>query len=223
MIYSRRSARTRLSAVAVTATAALTLAACGGSTTDGTQDTEGSPSTVTSTLTATANSEKTSGSIAKEKTSDSKAGVAPLGDANTAMKTLRPEAPAELMVTGMRVGQHDNFERVVFDLEGTGSPGWFIDYTSKPAQQGSGNPVQVEGSTALNVNIDGTVMPFELGKEDPNLGTLPGSGGLVTEIISLGTFEGRSQFIIGLNGNHPYSVQVLEEPTRLVIDILHSS
>lgn len=153
-------------------------------------------------------------------TASSNAGLAPLGVADIATKTQRQSDGAELVVTGVRVGKHETFDRVVFDLEGTGAPGWFIEYTNTPAQQGSGNPVEYAGDTALNVNIEGTLMPFELGLEDPQLGTIEGTDQVVTQIISQGTFEGRAQFVIGVRGAaHPYSVQVLEEPTRLVIDI----
>ena len=149
------------------------------------------------------------------------AGLTPLGDANLAMKTLRPPVPSELVVTSVRVGKHEGFDRVVFDFTGKGSPGWFIDYTDSPAQQGSGNPISYQGATALDVSIDGTAYPFQLEMEDPNIGTVPGAGGVVTQVLSGGTFEARSQFVIGLDGRHPYSVQVLNEPTRLVIDVLH--
>ncbi len=148
-------------------------------------------------------------------------GLTPLGDADTAVKTQRPEAPAQLMVVNVRVGSHEGFDRVVFDLAGSGNPGWFIDYTTQPSQQGSGNPVPYDGTVALNVNIDGTAYPFELGMEDPQLGRVPGSGN-VNEVISVGTFEGRSQFIIGLQRQSAYSVEVLEDPKRLVVDIVQS-
>ncbi len=150
-------------------------------------------------------------------------GIAPLGDANTAMKTQRVEAPSQLLVTQVRTGKHQGFERVVFEFIGQGEPGWFIDYTDHPTQQGSGSPITYRGDTALNVNIDGTVLPFELGREDPKLGRVDGQDGFVTEVISAGTFEGRSQFVIGMRGQHPYSVQVLHGPTRLVVDILQTS
>ncbi len=136
------------------------------------------------------------------------------------MKTLRPEAPSQLMVTDVRTGSHAGFDRVVFDLTGEGNPGWFMDYTDTPAQQGSGNTIKYDGSTTINVNIDGTVYPFDLGMEDPQIGTVQGTGNLVTEVISAGTFEGRSQFVVGLDGQHPYSVTVLQNPHRLVIDVL---
>lgn len=148
------------------------------------------------------------------------AGLTPLGDANTTLKTERPGAPSQLLVTNIRTGKHEGFERVVFDLEGTGTPGWFIDFTDRPTQQGSGNTVKVDGDAALNVNIDGTVLPFEVGHDDPGLKTTDGHGGFITQVVPVGTFEGRSQFFIGLKGQHAYSVQALKEPTRLVIDIL---
>ena len=145
------------------------------------------------------------------------------GAAMVSVATAVSEPPAHLLVVGVRTGKHQGFERVVFDLEGEGSPGWFIDYTNSPAQQGSGHPIKFQGATALNVNIDGTVLPFEMNRPDPNIGTVAGQGGFVTEVVSAGTFEGRSQFVIGLAEEHAYSVQVLPNPTRLVIDILEAA
>lgn len=155
-----------------------------------------------------------------QSTTTTKAGVTPLGDATVDNKTERPSSDALLLVTGVRVAKHDGFDRIVFDLEGTGNPGWFVDYTSSPSQQGSGNPIPFVGDIALNVNIDGVTYPFEVGKEDPNLGTIPGADGIVTEVKSVGTFEGRAQFVVGISGaKAPFSVSVLTEPTRLVVDI----
>ena len=60
-----------------------------------------------------------------------------------------------------------------------------------------------------------------LGMDDPQIGTVQGTGS-ITEVISAGTFEGRSQFIISLDSQLPYSVEVLEDPSRIVIDILQA-
>lgn len=149
------------------------------------------------------------------------AGATPLGDADNNMKTLRPEVPAQLLVTEVRTGSHAGFDRIVFEFEGDGDPGWFIDYTETASQLGSGKQVPYTGTVALNVNIDGTVYPNDLGLDDPKLGTTEGSGN-ITEVISAGMFEGRSQFIVGLTAAYPYSVEVLEDPKRLVIDIVQS-
>lgn len=176
--------------------------------------------TVTSTMT------KTSAPISQEATDTTgtaraDAGLTPLGDADTTMKTLRPEPSSQLVVTGVRLGTHEGFDRVVFDLTGDGAPGWFIDYNDRPVQQGSGFPIEFPGDSALEVNIDGTTYPFTLGIDPPQIGTTVGPGPIVAGVTSSGSFEGRTQFVIGVNGGkHPYSVQTLDNPSRLVIDIL---
>ena len=199
--------RLKMTSVAVLSLSALTLTACGS----GDTETSGTPA---QTMAATSDGENMTSP------GNATSGPVPLGSADMSMKTLRPNAPAQLMVTDVRLGSHAGFDRVVFDLTGEGEPGWFMDFTDSPSQQGSGDPINYEGATALNVNIDGTVYPFDLGMEDPQIGTVEGTGNLVTEVISAGTFEGRSQFVIGLDGKHPYSVTVLQDPQRLVVDIL---
>ncbi|WP_075724862.1 AMIN-like domain-containing (lipo)protein [Corynebacterium aquilae] len=194
--------------------AAGSLVACSATDTASTSTTAAEPKSIaatsdTSTMASTATTRPSAD-----------AGLTPLGNANKEMKTLRPEAPSNLVVTGVRLGTHQGFDRVVFDLSGQGQPGWFIDYVDAPTQQASGLPLKTAGDTFLDVGIDGTAYPFEAGIKEPNLAPVDGPGPIVAQVTSGGTFEGRSQFIIGLNGGqHPYSVQVLTNPTRLVIDI----
>ncbi|MEJ5927914.1 hypothetical protein WG915_04685 [Corynebacterium sp. H128] len=155
--------------------------------------------------------------------SNSASAIQPLGDTNSTMKTQRAEAPAKLVPTAMRAGAHQNFDRVVIELAGEGTPGWHVDYTTTPQQQASGLDLKVSGDSFLNVNIDGTTYPFEVGIPDPELTPVKGEGPAVVEVVSGGTFEGRSQFVIGLKGDRrPYSVAFLEDPKRLVIDFEQS-
>ncbi len=146
---------------------------------------------------------------------------APLGSPDTDSKMRYTEGERRLIVTGVRVAAHDDFDRVVFDLEGEGVPGWWIDYDDAPGQQGSGFPIEHGGVTALNVHIDGTPYPFILDRDVVDIGTVPGAGGVVSDVTSAGIFEARSQFAVGTSGRLPYSVTALENPTRVVIDILH--
>ncbi|WP_055122188.1 AMIN-like domain-containing (lipo)protein [Corynebacterium oculi] len=210
LIDAPRSPRRRAVAAALTASTLL-LASCGtGNDTTQPSPSQGSLSASEGTAADTTDASAKNG-----------AGLTPLGNADIAMKTMRPREPSELVVTEMRTGSHEGFDRVVFEMKGEGDPGWYADYTDHPSQQASGNPIEYHGATALTVNIDGTVYPFDLGIEDPVLNRLtPTDGGNITDVISVGTFEGRSQFIIGLNKKVPYSVQVLHEPTRLVIDLV---
>lgn len=182
-------------AVAVVGT--IVFAACVTACVDsGTPTAHSGSDSVASTLSAS------SGSGSSETTPPAPdAGMRSLGSANTNLKTQRPGAPAQLVVTNVRVGTHEGFERIVFEFHGSGDPGWFIDYSDSPTQQGSGSPVEYTGDTALNINIDGTAYPFEVGIPDPRLNPVPGSGGIVTEVVSAGTFEGRSQFVVGIKGS----------------------
>ncbi|GAB3703638.1 AMIN-like domain-containing (lipo)protein [Corynebacterium nasicanis] len=200
----RKSSPRRTSLAAVLAAGALGLAACGTGVGQENRNADGDRSLMETLTAATLGGNDTTAT----------------GAADVAQKTARPDAPAMLMVESVRVAAHDGFDRVDFDLVGDGEPGWFVDYTTTPKQQGSGNPVEVKGSVFLNVNIDGTTYPFELGREDPHIGTVAGAGNL-TEVVSVGTFEGRSQFAIGMKEKLPYSVEVLHDPHRLVIDIRH--
>lgn len=161
----------------------------------------------------------TAASTGASRSASAAAGITPLGSPNTERKTERLQAPAELQVYDIRIGRHEEFDRVVFEFRGTGLPGWLVDYTDNPTQQASGKPITIAGTSILNVNIDGTVYPFE-GDGTEAQAPKPPLGSGITEVVSSGTFEGRSQFFIGLDhGRTPYSVTLLPDPTRVVLDI----
>lgn len=221
----------------------LTLSAC----TDGSGNGSDPPTQTTTTATATATSPApgtatataTSGTTGTTATSPSTSptggtpsatagtptstppATSPLGSPDTAAKRQDPSAGAQLEVTNVRVGRHADFDRVVLDLAGEGTPGWFADLNADPRQAGSGFPVEYEGSTSIDLQVTGLAMPEPVDGEYRDIGTVPGAGGVVTEVVSGGWFEGQTQFVIGLSGEHPYSIQVIEDPTRLVVDILH--
>lgn len=148
--------------------------------------------------------------------SDVEPATGPMGDPATEDQWVQPDG-ASLMVTGVRTASHDGFDRVVFDLEGEGAPGWITMYTETPTQQGSGHPIDYTGNIALQVGVEGTPYPNDAGTEPPMLGTFPGAGN-VTEVTYSSLFEGRTEFVIGLEEQVPYSVTPLENPSRLVID-----
>ncbi|MCS4491436.1 hypothetical protein N7326_03045 [Corynebacterium sp. ES2794-CONJ1] len=153
--------------------------------------------------------------------SSASAGITPLGEASKEMRTQRPSVPSLLVPQEVRIGSHKGFDRVVIEFAGTGKPGWYIDYVDTPTQQASGLVVDIPGDSFLNVNIDGLVLPFEVGLDsDAVTDLVKGPGPIVTAVKPSGTFEGRGQFVIGLNGSPaPYSVEVLDNPVRVVIDI----
>lgn len=220
MENAARSPRLRVAALLAGAgLVGLTACGAGGSSTEETSPAALSTPLVSSSVLPT---------VADSPSASPDAGLTPLGSANTEMKTQRPQPPADsapmtLGIQDVRFGSHDGFDRVVVELDGTGEPGWFADYSDKAIQQASGHTLPVAGTTFLNLGIDGISYPFEKGRDDYSFEPIKPGGGLVAEVYGAGVFEARYQLVIGLNGGaHPYSVQLLSNPTRVVVDILHS-
>lgn len=144
----------------------------------------------------------------------------PLGTPDTAVKQRRPEG-GDLSVTDVRLAEHDTFTRIVFDIAGNSSPGWWVDWTTDPLQQASGLPVDISGENFLDVNIEGIGYPGDAAGESVANGSFGGVG-IVEDVQLTSIYEGRAQFLIGVSGPpRSYSVSLLENPTRVVVDIAH--
>jgi len=63
----------------------------------------------------------------------------------------------------VRTARQPGYDRVVFDLGGTGTPGWRVEYTTNPVYEGSGDPVTLEGTVFLQVILRGVGLPYDTG------------------------------------------------------------
>ena len=139
--------------------------------------------------------------------------------------TDRREADAEagtLAVTEVRIGQHDGFDRVVFEIAGDGRAGWSVAYTDEALAQGSGAPVEVDGDAVLRVAIRGMTLPPDLPEtievwDEERLDAR--SGGVIVEVVDDTIFEGQHTFFVGTAGERPFLVERIEDPQRIVIDL----
>jgi hypothetical protein len=150
-------------------------------------------------------------------------GIDPLAGETT---TGPDEADGEwgtLAVTDVRVATHDGFDRIVFETDGDGTPGWFAEYAEATAQ-GSGEPVEVEGEVTLRVAITMVTLPPDL---PDDLAPWDGerldgpAGGVVLEVVEDTIFEGHHTFFVGLDDERPFLVERFDDPDRVVIDVLH--
>jgi hypothetical protein len=137
--------------------------------------------------------------------------------------TSRSEAtgPASLSVTGVRLGGHGGFDRVVYELGGEGAPGWWVEYVDEPTQDGSGQRIDVPGSAFLQVYLEGVGYPFDTGVPEydgPRTVTAPDVQA-IRGVTVAGVFEGRHMSAIGVSEVRPYRVFRLESPPRVVIDV----
>ncbi len=146
--------------------------------------------------------------------------------ANTAADDGGQGSGNALGLTGVRMAHHPGFDRVVFDLGGTGTPGWRVEYTTRPRYDGSGDPVSLKGTTYLQVFLRGMGYPDDIGIAPYGDSTtrLPGTGTRgIAEIVPGGVFEGDQQAFIGLTGaKRPFRAFALANPARVVVDVRDS-
>ncbi|MCT1491580.1 hypothetical protein M3G47_00110 [Corynebacterium sanguinis] len=166
-----------------------------------------SPTTTTSTVIPTAQAL----SAVEETTS--------MGPFGTDRVQAYPAPGTELVISDVRVGSHDDFDRVVFEFSGTGTPGYVAGYTPEPLQQASGYPIEVNGQAYLEVMIQGTPMAM-LSPNDALIETGPMdlAAGNIQGVTHGGVFEADTQYIVGLDKQRPFNLYVLENPARVVVD-----
>lgn len=129
-------------------------------------------------------------------------------------------ANSALVLTEVRIGEHQGNDRVVFEFAGEGSPGYMISYVTSPAQQGSGNPIDVPGSTFLQVMMTGQTIPMEGAAQEIERGLVTSPDApTVKGVYFAGQFEGMGQSVIGLDSKRPYTAFTLDSPPRLVVDL----
>jgi hypothetical protein len=189
------------------------LAGCGEGETS-----EASPSAAAGGSSASAATTSPAAGAAEEGTDD-----APDFPANTDADTAEASAGAAVTVSDIRIGAHDGFDRVVFEVGGTGTPGWDVRYVDAASSQGSGDPVDVAGDAVLQVTLTGAGYPYATGVEEYAGPSLTGSGtSVVTEVVWDATFEGTSVAFVGAGAENPFRVYALENPSRVVLEVAHS-
>lgn len=216
-----RSARVVMAALA----GAALLAACndGGDTepTPAAPETSSAPATASASPTASATGTDDDGATA----APAEETVEPADAADFGTEPQNdPEWPAgggDLLPTGVRVGSHEGYERVVFDFEGTGTPGWRVEYVDEAVEDPKGDVVDVAGDYTLQVIATGVRYPE--GEDETGRiaqGTYDADDAdLVEEVRVTGIFEGQNQAFIGLDEKAPFRAFTLSDPARLVVDV----
>ncbi len=115
----------------------------------------------------------------------------------------------------VRPGQHECWDRIVFDINTTEYVGFKIGYVPVVTRDGSGFEVPVAGSAALQLTINAWAPVLFDGY------SYTADWGALREVKYAGSFEGVTTFAIGTNGARPFAVSHwLEGDTmHVIIDI----
>lgn len=134
------------------------------------------------------------------------------------------ERAGQVIVTGITASAQDSFDRVVFELDGAGLPGWDIQYVPAAIQDGSGFPVSLAGAQILQVRITNAAFPPDAAATE-FAGNQPVilAGRAVQEVVYTNWFEGAATAFIGVNGDseRAFRAYAVESPAQLVVDIEH--
>jgi len=147
----------------------------------------------------------------------------------TSLKESAPYTGAE--VYSVRSGQHDCYDRVVFDVNGADPVGYHVRYVDSVHADGSGEPVPVAGHAALEVIVHapdfGSASSGHQPWRDPwKVGeTLldPHGWQALDAVTFAGSFEGQTTFAVGVDARAPFRVHTLPDHavTHVVLDIAH--
>jgi hypothetical protein len=140
-------------------------------------------------------------------------------------------APPTLGLTGVDVAVQDDFDRVTFTLEGDERfAGWRVQYVDEARAVGTGDLIDVEGDAIIRVILTGMALPPDLPDdiEDRVMDVLDEAtfvlgGDAIVEVVLDGPFEGQQQVFIGTTGQLPFTVERLDDPQRVYVDVFHGS
>jgi hypothetical protein len=140
-----------------------------------------------------------------------------LAAAPTATHNDAPVQQTPLLVD-VRTAHHPGFDRITFEFQGT-RPAHRIGYVSQLVEDGSGEPVDLAGSAAINVVFQGADAHRADGS--PSVSPRRFKPGLpsLEEVAQIGDFEAVVTYGLGVDHRVPFKVLELSNPSRVAIDI----
>lgn len=144
---------------------------------------------------------------------------APVGSTTTSAAPAGPMS-RQGVVTDVRVGRHDTFDRFVVQFR-KAMPGSTVTYKKNLFMDGSGEKVNLKGRKNILVRLE----PARAHRTN-GTSTLDPTGEVVKlpsikEWRLLGDFEGVVSLGIGVRRKRAVEVTLLTHPKRLVIDVAH--
>lgn len=125
-----------------------------------------------------------------------------------------------VVLSDVRVGVNQGFDRVVLEFLGSGAPGYRVEYVDRPVRQcGSGDPTPVAGDAWLAITLRGTQAHDERGRATVQQRERRLQMPIVKELEFVCDFEGVVEIVLGVSSPNRYRVTELANPTRLIIDI----
>jgi hypothetical protein len=148
--------------------------------------------------------------------------AAPRWTTATKAGTNNPKVPEDMpMLTAIRTGSHDGYDRVVLQFRND-LPSWRVGYVDQVPSE-SGATVPLEGAASLFVQVDPAwahdldTPPYAATYTGPR--TLTPRYAMLRQVRLVDEFEGHLTFGVGLQRRAGFRVLELRGPPRLAIDV----
>lgn len=131
-------------------------------------------------------------------------------------------------LVNIRAGQHECYDRLVFDFDGTPIPGYNAEYVSQVTHIASGDPIPLRGGAFLEIVVRAPAFDLAGNPTYPRAGKreLVNVSGFQTfrQASWAGSQEGLTEIGLGVRARLPFRVFVLSGPgggSRVVVDVAH--
>ena len=151
------------------------------------------------------------------------AALAPIAQGWTAQVTdIQLSAGSLATLRSVRESEHEGFDRIVFDVGQRSMPNYHVEYVDSPQHEcGSGKEVRLKGQAWLAVKLQPVQAHDDAGEATVReRSRQPGMANLL-ELRLICDFEGQVEWVAGVARPNGYRVMMLQQPTRLVVDIKH--
>ena len=215
--------RARLCLFAVAFVVALAVAACGD---DGGLTTTTSAGTTTVPGSTTSDGATTTAPTTTAATTTTTTAVTTTTSATPFPGDTSPKSGAGDfgLLTGVRIGDHEGFTRIVFDFQGPSFPNWEFAYVPgeiegmvEPAGGWVGGTAflvaRFQPSGTADISGADVVMTYD-GPRRIDVGV-----GSVVQLLIIEDFEANLWWAIGLTGEKPFTVGTIAGPPRIYVDI----
>jgi hypothetical protein len=138
------------------------------------------------------------------------------------------DAPSTAALVDARTGQHNCYDRVVFDFQGPAT-GYTVSYVDQVVSQGMGASLSVAGGARLSVQLQEPAYDVATGRSTYSHATGDHVANLngyrtLRDVVFGGTFEGYTTFGVGTRARLPFRVFTLAGPggqSRIIVDVAH--
>jgi hypothetical protein len=139
----------------------------------------------------------------------------------SAAPTLDGGPPPLPVLSALRTGRHEEYERLTIEMEASGGlPGYRLEYVDRPLHEcGSGREIFPVGDAWLELRMEPAAAHTEAGA--PTLGEreVAVDAPLLRRIYRTCDFEGVVTLVLALSAPNAFRVTTLSAPPRLVVDV----